>query len=83
MNLFFCLGTKIVYEKTFLLNLRNSPISKTPPTYGIPDALIRGSKNSPPKHNYYNKSYNNNMKKTPLKQRNNKSNDDEQFHMEL
>ena len=25
-------GTKIVYERAFLVNLRNSPLSRTPPT---------------------------------------------------
>ncbi|XP_018565890.1 eukaryotic translation initiation factor 4E-binding protein 1 [Anoplophora glabripennis] len=47
-------GTRIVYEKNFLMNLRNSPSSKTPPSYDIPDGLIKGfggptKKNSPPK----------------------------------
>lgn len=27
------------------MNLRNSPISKTPPSYGIPDFLVKGKQN--------------------------------------
>lgn len=27
------------------MNLRNSPISKTPPSYGIPENLMRGKTN--------------------------------------
>ncbi|XP_063915791.1 eukaryotic translation initiation factor 4E-binding protein [Zophobas morio] len=38
-------GTKIVYEKAFLMNLRNSPIAKTPPSYGIPESLMKGKPN--------------------------------------
>ncbi|XP_017780276.1 PREDICTED: eukaryotic translation initiation factor 4E-binding protein 1 [Nicrophorus vespilloides] len=38
-------GSKIVYEKSFLINLRNSPISKTPPKWDIPEDLMRGSGN--------------------------------------
>ncbi|XP_050311207.1 eukaryotic translation initiation factor 4E-binding protein [Anthonomus grandis grandis] len=41
-------GTKIVYERNFLLTLRNSPISKTPPTFDIPESLVKGG--SPKKH---------------------------------
>ncbi|CAG9857016.1 unnamed protein product [Phyllotreta striolata] len=37
-------GSKIVYEKSVLMNLRNSPISKTPPAFEIP-ACISGSPN--------------------------------------
>lgn len=33
-------GSKIVYEKSVLLNLRNSPISKTPPQFSIPDSIL-------------------------------------------
>lgn len=28
---FFATGTRIIYERKFLLQLRNSPLSKTPP----------------------------------------------------
>lgn len=49
-------GTKIVYEKAFLMNLRNSPISKTPPSYGIPEALMKGKANH---YNNVNKKFNN------------------------
>lgn len=39
-------GTRIVYEKSFLMNLRNSPISKTPPQWDIPANILRGSPTS-------------------------------------
>uniref|UniRef100_A0A1B6D571 Eukaryotic translation initiation factor 4E-binding protein 1 n=1 Tax=Clastoptera arizonana TaxID=38151 RepID=A0A1B6D571_9HEMI len=37
-------GTRIVYERSTLLNLRNSPISRTPPTNlsSFPDILLKG-----------------------------------------
>lgn len=39
------IGTRIVYERAFLMNLRNSPISRTPPrsTLTIPSELLKGS----------------------------------------
>lgn len=51
-------GTKIIYERSFLLNLRNSPISKTPPAFDIPENLTKGS--SPKKHSHNNNYHNNN-----------------------
>ncbi|KAB0793098.1 hypothetical protein PPYR_12718 [Photinus pyralis] len=39
-------GTKIVYERAFLMNLRNSPISKTPPNWEIPNSIaLNGNRN--------------------------------------
>ncbi|GLG94656.1 Uncharacterized protein GBIM_01826 [Gryllus bimaculatus] len=35
-------GTRIVYERAFLLQLRHSPLARTPPK-NIPSALIRGA----------------------------------------
>ncbi|XP_012269541.2 eukaryotic translation initiation factor 4E-binding protein isoform X2 [Athalia rosae] len=37
-------GTRIVYERAFLMNLRNSPISRTPPRNipAIPADLLKG-----------------------------------------
>lgn len=35
-----------MYEKAFLMNLRNSPISKTPPQWDIPASILRGSPKS-------------------------------------
>ncbi|XP_044759787.1 eukaryotic translation initiation factor 4E-binding protein [Coccinella septempunctata] len=74
-------GTRIVYEKSVLMNLRNSPISKTPPSYDIPSSLIRGAppekkNNSPNKKNTVNKS------KQP-KQNEVKNEEGDQFHMDL
>ncbi|XP_018299791.1 eukaryotic translation initiation factor 4E-binding protein 3-like isoform X2 [Mycetomoellerius zeteki] len=38
-------GTRIVYDRAFLMNLRNSPISRTPPRnpLTIPSELLRGN----------------------------------------
>lgn len=41
--LLFYAGTKIVYDRSFLMNLRNSPISQTPPKCNIPSGLVRGT----------------------------------------
>lgn len=46
-------GTKIVYERTFLLNLRNSPLSRTPPK-NIPCHLMKGDHNTFHHHNHQN-----------------------------
>lgn len=39
-------GTRIIYERAFLMNLKNSPLSRTPPS-NLPSALVRGGKNVP------------------------------------
>jgi len=39
-------GTRIIYERSFLMNLKNSPLSRTPPS-NVPSTLIRGCKNVP------------------------------------
>ncbi|XP_056635625.1 eukaryotic translation initiation factor 4E-binding protein [Diorhabda carinulata] len=72
-------GTKIVYEKSVLLTLRNSPISKTPPQFEIPDSILGNS--------------NKNTKKTGDQKRPNKArkskpeinhnSSEDQFDMEL
>jgi Eukaryotic translation initiation factor 4E binding protein (EIF4EBP) len=46
-------GTKIVYERTFLMNLRNSPLSHTPPK-GIPCHLMKGDSSAFHHHNHQN-----------------------------
>ena len=40
----FFLGTKIVYERSFLMNLRSSPISRTPPKCDIPEHIQKDYK---------------------------------------
>ncbi|CAO1354275.1 unnamed protein product [Diamesa tonsa] len=75
-------GTKIIYEKTFLLNLRNSPLSRTPPTNvgDIPCHLLKTDSN-----NYHKKNHQNhhtqhspsNLAKSP------KPNADDQFDMDI
>lgn len=42
----FVTGTKIVYDRSYLMNLRNSPISQTPPKCAIPSGLVRGAPHS-------------------------------------
>ncbi|KAH8392541.1 hypothetical protein KR215_010554 [Drosophila sulfurigaster] len=39
-------GTKLIYERTFMKNLRGSPMSQTPPN-NIPSCLLRGTPRSP------------------------------------
>lgn len=34
-------GTRIVYERSFLMSLAHSPISQTPPKCGLPAALLK------------------------------------------
>ncbi|XP_046416572.1 eukaryotic translation initiation factor 4E-binding protein 3 isoform X1 [Neodiprion pinetum] len=43
IHTYFC--TRIVYERAFLMNLRNSPISRTPPRNipAIPADLLKGT----------------------------------------
>lgn len=81
-HLFICLisGTRIIYERSFLMNLKNSPLSRTPPS-NLPTALLRGCNNVPMSK----------LKNTPFKNNNSvnrnsplrKSSDDQQFDMEL
>lgn len=81
-HLFICLisGTRIIYERSFLMNLKNSPLSRTPPS-NLPSALLRGCNNVP-------------MSKlkntTPFKNNNSvnrnspqRKSDDQQFDLEL
>lgn len=46
-------GTKIVYERTFLMNLKNSPLSRTPPK-NIPCHLMKDDKTNFHQHNHQN-----------------------------
>lgn len=88
---FFCTfaGTRIVYERAFLMNLKNSPLSRTPPN-NVPLGLLKGQPNipinrkshpvsglatlsSPPKHQN-NHHHNNN---------NNANINDDQFDMDM
>ena len=41
----FSAGTRIVYDRAFLMNLRNSPVSRTPPKNlsSIPSSLQKSS----------------------------------------
>lgn len=46
INIFFSFsGTRIIYDRSFLLNLRNSPLSNTPPKH-VPSGLLKGSPHS-------------------------------------
>jgi hypothetical protein len=46
-------GTKIIYERNFLLNLKNSPLSQTPPK-NIPCHLMKGDDDKFHHHNHQN-----------------------------
>lgn len=43
--MYYFSGTRIVYERAFLMNLRNSPISRTPPKNmpSIPADLLKNT----------------------------------------
>lgn len=42
-SIFFSLGTRIVYERAFLMNLKNSPLARTPPSNlnNLPHNILR------------------------------------------
>lgn len=42
---FLRIGTRIIYERAFLMNLKNSPLGRTPPKDCLPPGI---AKNSPP-----------------------------------
>lgn len=46
----FCaeiVGTKLIYDRAYLKELRNSPLSQSPPTANIPACLLRGTPRTP------------------------------------
>lgn len=81
-------GTRIIYERSFLMNLKNSPLSRTPPS-NVPSVLMRGGKNVPMSKlgnntngspfSTYNKTNSPLSKSPPLR----KSSDEQQFDMDL
>lgn len=75
-------GTKIVYEKAFLMNLRSSPISRTPPSYEIPEVLQKGSPNKTPDRKPKIRST---PKRNQTKENDSKDNfqDEEQFQLDM
>ncbi|CRK93673.1 CLUMA_CG007202, isoform A [Clunio marinus] len=70
-------GTKIVYERTFLMNLRNSPLSQTPPK-NIPCHLMKDDRS-----NFHNRNHQNQMNGTyhPPQQHHNKNNNNNQHQL--
>lgn len=89
-------GTKIVYERSFMLNLRNSPLSKTPPNFTIPEHLTPGG--SPTRQinhhnhhphrrssNHHNQPPKSPLGKTPPREERKKSTEpvDDQFQIDL
>lgn len=57
----FCLffsGTRIIYERAFLMNMRHSPLSQTPPK-NIPAGLMKGMPHVPVGNNHIGHSPNN------------------------
>lgn len=87
-------GTKIVYERTFLMSLKNSPLSQTPPK-NIPCHLMKDDKSSFHNKNHQNikngsfqpNKNNNNQKKNEDKSNGWKNvrrpSEDHQFDMDL
>jgi len=87
-------GTKIVYERTFLMNLRNSPLSHTPPK-NIPCHLMKDDKN--PYHHHSHRRISDGTYHPPLHNKNNqkekdkskgwsqvrRSSEDHQFDMDI
>lgn len=71
-------GTRIIYERAFLMNLKNSPLSRTPPS-NVPSTLIRGCKNVPMSKNNGNNRYPNSVSRSPPSHKG----VDEQFDMDL
>lgn len=76
--LIFSTGTRIIYERAFLMNLKNSPLSRTPPS-NVPSTLIKGCKNVPMSKLNANR-YANSVSRSPPS---NKAGEDHQFDMEL
>lgn len=70
-------GTKIVYERSFLMNLRSSPISRTPPKCDIPEHIRKDYKY--PKKQEPFKGHVAAQKKTPTKG----AEDGHQFDMDI
>lgn len=90
-------GTKLVYERTFLLQMRNSPLSHTPPK-NIPCHLLKGDHSAFHHHNHQNQmngtyhppQHKNNHQKQEKdksngwsKVRKSPENDDHQFDMDI
>lgn len=72
-------GTRIVYDRTVLLNLRNSPIARTPPTNitSFPGILIKG-------HDFTNEpKENGNVIRSPTKKEVILDDGNEQFEMDM
>jgi translation initiation factor 4E binding protein 2 len=40
-------GTRIIYDRSFLMNMRQSPLAQTPPKCQIPHGLLRGTPQTP------------------------------------
>jgi len=68
-------GTRIIYDRTMILGLKNSPLSRTPPS-NIPIGLLRGQPNIPVKSSKSSKQQS--KARSPPKSYN-----DDQFDMDL
>ncbi|KAJ8943283.1 hypothetical protein NQ318_017301 [Aromia moschata] len=74
--------SRIVYEKAFMMNLRNSPCSKTPPSYDIPERVLKSSSNI--KKNGFKKSdTTNSYLNNPKDKNHSKGSEEDQFQLEL
>jgi len=72
-------GTRIVYERAFLMNMRNSPLAKTPPN-NMPN--IPGVTSGMHKADTAKKDVENNKTSDKKDEQNNKE-DDDQFSMDI
>eukprot|EP00088_Acartia_fossae_P069061 TRINITY_DN891_c0_g1_i1.p1 TRINITY_DN891_c0_g1~~TRINITY_DN891_c0_g1_i1.p1 ORF type:complete len:115 (-),score=35.61 TRINITY_DN891_c0_g1_i1:406-750(-) len=69
-------GTRIVYERAFLMNMRNSPLAKTPPKNlpnipGVTSHIARGNENKEK------------TEEAQKQETNHKNEDDDQFSMDI
>lgn len=70
-----------MYERAFLMNLKDSPLSRTPPN-NVPLGLLKGQPNIPNQsHKIHPKS--GLTKSSPPKHQKNTKHDDEQFDMDI
>lgn len=71
-----------MYERAFLMNLKDSPLSRTPPN-NVPLGLLKGQPNIP--NQSHNKIHPKSglTKSSPPKHQKNTKHDDEQFDMDI
>ena len=81
---FFCgslLGTRIIYDRSFLMNLKNSPVARTPPKDFLPPGIAKGS--SPVSSSQLSVSPKSQFTKPAPAPKKSVSKDEEQFDMDM